>query len=84
MKVEVFSKSSCPYCVKAKAYLDKHGVAYEELSIEGNAANQERYNALGLEGRERTVPQIIADGVRIGGFTDLIVSDLVKRYNAAG
>jgi glutaredoxin len=83
MKIEIYSKSQCPFCVKAKAYLEKHGLAYTELSIESDPLNQQRYTALGLEGKARTVPQIIVDGVRLGGYTDLLVSDVVKRFKAA-
>ena len=83
MHIEIFSKSQCPYCVMAKAYLDRHNIPYRELSIETDPDHQKRYTALGLEGKARTVPQVIVDGVRLGGYTDLIISDVVKRFNAA-
>lgn len=83
MQIELFTKTPCPYCSKAKAWLDKHAIPYRELPLDGDPENQQRFNALGLTGRSRTVPQIIADGERIGGYTDLIISDLVQRYTAA-
>lgn len=40
------------------------------------------YDDFGLVGGKRTVPQIIVDGVRIGGFDDLKKSDVGERASA--
>jgi glutaredoxin 3 len=30
-RVQIYSKKSCPFCVRAKALLDRKGVPYEEI-----------------------------------------------------
>jgi glutaredoxin len=41
------------------------------------------YDRFGLtEQSQRTVPQIFVDGVRLGGYSDLIKSDVEDRFNA--
>ena len=32
-KIEIYTKWGCPYCVAAKALLDKKGVTYEEYDV---------------------------------------------------
>ncbi len=67
-KVQVYSKRVCPYCVKAKALLQKKGVAFEEIDVEHDDAKREwLVEATG----QRTVPQIFVDGRSLGGFTDI-------------
>ena len=34
MKVEIYSKSHCPFCEKAKHWFDSHGYEYTEIIIE--------------------------------------------------
>ena len=40
------------------------------------------YDSFGLTSGDRTVPQIVIDGARIGGYTSLINSDVEDRFNA--
>lgn len=82
MNIVVNSKTNCPYCVKAKMWLDDRGIAYETNVYDDDAERNAMYDSLGLVGNQRTVPQIIVDGVRIGGYTDLTKSDVADRANA--
>ena len=63
-KIEIYTTSACPYCVKAKALLDIKGAAYEEIDVTGDdearIALVEKANGL------RTVPQIFINGQHIG------------------
>ena len=69
VKVEIYTWQSCPFCIRAKALLDKKGVAYEEYSIDGdNGARQ--IMASRANGRT-TVPQIFIDEKSIGGCDEL-------------
>jgi glutaredoxin 3 len=72
MKVEVFSKPSCPYCDRAKALLTKEGMAYEERSAvdERETLIERVTNETGAP--PRTVPQIFIEGRHIGGYDDLV------------
>ena len=66
--VEIYTKTTCPHCVRAKALLDMKKVTYREISIDGDEAI--RNEMMERSGR-RTVPQIFINGRAIGGCDDL-------------
>ena len=68
-EIIVYSKESCPYCVRAKQLLTAKGLAFEEIRVDLDAAKLEEMLARS-EGR-RTVPQIFINGKGIGGFDSL-------------
>jgi len=68
-KIEIYTKSYCPYCVKAKALLKKKGVEFEEIDIESDTALA--LQVMERSGGRKTVPQIFIDGSHIGGCDDL-------------
>lgn len=68
-RVKVFSTASCPFCVKAKQLLKKWNIPFDEAYIDSDMAARREF-AEATNGA-RTVPQIIIDGVCIGGFTEL-------------
>lgn len=68
-KVEIYTQPWCPYCVRAKALLDRKGVAYTE--IEAPHGTAERAEAIRRSGGRTSVPQVFIDGAAIGGSDDL-------------
>lgn len=69
--VEIYTKSNCSYCIRAKRLLDSKGIAYEETSLDfGGAGRQEMLSR--ANGRA-TVPQIFIDGRHVGGCDDLMM-----------
>ncbi|SDB61850.1 glutaredoxin 3 [Belnapia rosea] len=72
-KVEIYTILFCPYCDRAKALLDKKGVAFEE--IDAPTGSQARKDAIARSGGRTTVPQIFIDGKPIGGSDDLTALD---------
>ena len=72
-KIEVFTKFFCPYCTRAKALLDRKGVAYEEIDLTIDRAGFDAMVA--RTGGARTVPQIFIDGKHVGGSDDLAALD---------
>jgi glutaredoxin 3 len=68
--VEIYSKTFCPYCWRAKHLLDSKQVEYREIAVDfgGEARRQmiERSNG------RTTVPQIFIAGQYIGGCDDLV------------
>ena len=66
--IQIYTTRWCGYCTRAKALLDAKGLAYEELSLDDDPAF--RRNLFDLTGGW-TVPQILIDGVPIGGYTEL-------------
>lgn len=67
-EVKVYTKSYCPYCVKAKKLLEHKKVPYEEVSIENDPEFAEKLFA---KSGFRTVPQIFIGETCIGGCDNL-------------
>ena len=68
-QVTVYSGPFCPYCTKAKALLDKKGVAYVEYNVK--ADDQKLKEMLERSGGRQTIQQIFIDDRHIGGCDDL-------------
>ncbi len=71
-RVKIYTKANCPFCVRAKALLDRKGVDYEEIDAEGQ--DELRTWLVDVTG-QRTVPQVFVDGRSLGGFTDIDALD---------
>jgi glutaredoxin 3 len=71
-KVLMYTAPQCPYCVGAKALLQRKGVSFEEIDVGTDATLREKMIE---ESGRRTVPQIFINGVPIGGFEELRTLD---------
>lgn len=69
MKAVVYSKTSCPFCTKAKTLLEEKGVTYQEILVGSDISKEQLFVELGRE--VRTVPQIVVNGHYVGGYTEL-------------
>lgn len=71
-KVEIYTVDYCPYCNKAKELLKQKQIPFKEIDITENedAYRKELAEFYHLAGTV-TVPQIVIDGKRIGGFDNL-------------
>lgn len=69
--VRLFTSRKHSSCKTAKRILDELGIAYEEVDVSDQPEERER---LYRETRDRTFPQVYIDGVRLGGFDDLVVA----------
>jgi glutaredoxin 3 len=70
--VQIYTKRVCPFCDRAKALLQKKGVAYEEIDVEGDDAK--RAWLVEASGH-KTVPQVFVDGRALGGLSDIEALD---------
>lgn len=68
-KAVIYTKPSCPFCIKAKQLLNAKGVQIEEHIVGEAVTKQQVCEAVGRQ--ITTVPQIVLDGQYIGGYTDL-------------
>jgi glutaredoxin 3 len=69
-KIEIYTKMTCGFCIRAKRLLDMKKVDYEEYSVDfGGPRKAEMVDRAG--GR-MTVPQIFIDGRHIGGCDELM------------
>ncbi|EKQ67505.1 Glutaredoxin, GrxC family [Leptolyngbyaceae cyanobacterium JSC-12] len=67
--VEIYTWSTCPFCIRAKALLTKKGVEFTEYCIDGDEAARAEM-AERANGR-RSLPQIFINNQHIGGSDDL-------------
>ena len=67
--VEIYTWSTCPFCIRAKALLNKKEVNYQEYVIDGDHIEREKM-AIRANGRN-TLPQIFISDKHIGGCDDL-------------
>ena len=70
--VAMLSFTTCPFCRRAKDYMDERGISYSTIeldTLEGNAGNEIRA-VLGRKTRRTSVPAIFIRGEFIGGCND--------------
>ena len=68
--VEIYTKTFCGYCWRARGLLESKGIEFEEYVIDGDGPKREEM-VQRANGRI-TVPQIFIDGRHIGGCTELL------------
>ncbi len=68
MRAIVYTWSSCSFCQRAKELLERHGIAYREVLLDGKKDElrklQELFGA-------RTMPLVLLDGERVAGLEAL-------------
>jgi glutaredoxin 3 len=64
----MYTTAWCGFCVRARAFLEAKGLAYEEVRIDDDPAFRARLHD--LTGRW-TVPQILIGDESIGGYSEL-------------
>jgi glutaredoxin 3 len=71
--VEIYTWSTCPFCIRAKSLLNQKGVDFTEYCIDGDevarAKMSERANG------RRSVPQIFINDQHVGGCDDIHALD---------
>lgn len=77
--VEIYTRTFCPYCWRAKHLLDGKGVEYQEIAVDfgGDTRQQMIERANG----RATVPQIFIAGRHIGGCDDLVALEREGRLD---
>ena len=68
-KVEIYSKMTCPYCIRAKALLQRKGVEVDEIAVD--FGGEKRQEMISRAGGRMTVPQIFINDRHVGGCDDL-------------
>jgi glutaredoxin 3 len=71
--VEIYTWSTCPFCVKAKRLLDGKGVSYTEYCLDGDEAGRQKMAARSA-GR-KSVPQVFVNDQHLGGCDDIHALD---------
>ncbi len=71
-KVEIYTKSWCPFCARAKERLGRKGVSYQEIDVTTDSV---RELEMVIRSGRHTVPQIFIDDHYLGGSDDLLAAD---------
>ena len=72
-EVELYTTPFCPYCVRARALLDRKGVAFTDIDITEEPG--QRAEMIRRAGGRTSVPQIFIGGEHIGGSDELVALD---------
>jgi glutaredoxin len=68
MTIEIYGKTFCPYCDKAKALCEREGYEYSYKELDKDFSRDEFFDIFPTA---RTFPQIKIDGSDVGGYTEL-------------
>ena len=71
MKIEIFGKKDCSFCVSAKTLLDTKGVPYEYKDFFELNVDEQTHIQTERAPSARTFPMIFIDDTYIGGFVNL-------------
>ena len=84
-QVEVYTTPGCRFCTRAKGFLRRRGVPFEELDVSESEAT---LNEMIARASRATLPQIFVGGDHIGGCDDLLQENesgkLATRLEALG
>ncbi|GAB4321860.1 MAG: glutaredoxin 3 [Leptolyngbyaceae cyanobacterium] len=78
--VEIYTWSTCPFCIRAKALLNKKGVQFTEYCIDGDEVARAEM-AKRANGR-RSLPQIFINNQGIGGCDELYALNAQGKLDA--
>src|SRR2546425_54411 len=67
MKVKLYTRKWCGWCVDAKDYLKAHGIAFEEVDVGKDPAADEEMQRLS---GQPYVPTIVVDGKVLANFDE--------------
>lgn len=70
--VQIFTKSTCPYCNRVKEFFNSKKIPFEEVDLSNNS---DELAALKRKTGLLTVPQVFIDNELIGGCDDILRLD---------
>lgn len=68
--IEIYGKTHCPYCDKAKALATREGLEFKYFMLDEDFTREELFEKFP---GARTFPQIKVHGENIGGYTEFEV-----------
>lgn len=79
VNVILYTKPSCPYCVRAKQLLEQKGIAFTDINV---ATDPKVYAELKQRTNHHTVPQIFINDQFIGGCDQLYALEREGKLDA--
>lgn len=74
--VKIYSTPTCPYCVRAKAYLDSKSIQYENYDV---SSDKEKLDEMVKISGQMGVPVLDIDGNIIIGFDKEKIDSLLGK-----
>lgn len=65
----IYGKSQCPFCDKAKAVCEQRGFNYEYRLLDTDYTKEQLLETFP---GARSVPQIVVDGLKVGGYEQFV------------
>ena len=81
-EVTIYTKPGCPYCAAAKEDLEKRGVAYKEVNVQGDEKALEEM--LKYSEGVRCVPVFVEDGKAVVGEGNLNFPKILEKLQTLG
>jgi len=82
----MWTRMNCPFCYKAMGYFEERKIPYEKEEIDFVKNQEEVFQALMNETKQRTFPNIFIGETHVGGQSDLQrlvdenkIDDLLKK-----
>jgi glutaredoxin len=79
--IEIYGKPACPFCEKAKQLCEIMNLKYVYKSMGTDFTREELLEQFP---NARTVPQIVVNGTKIGGYNELSKYIEETNYNGTG
>lgn len=85
LSVTIHTKTGCPNCERAKEWLADHQIPFTAVLHDDDAERAALYESFGLEGKSRTVPQVVltdedGESWRLGGYDTLTTMAVEKLF----
>ncbi|HTN30644.1 MAG TPA: glutaredoxin 3 [Pseudomonas sp.] len=77
--VVIYTTAWCPYCIRAKLLLERKGVAFKEIAVDGSPSLRAEMAA---KAGRTSVPQIWIGERHVGGCDDLHALERAGRLDA--
>jgi glutaredoxin 3 len=78
-KIEIYTTTYCPFCVKAKLLLNKKRIKFYEIDVSNDESLREKMSS--MANGARSVPQIFADNIHIGDCDKIYKLDQENRLD---
>jgi glutaredoxin len=65
-RIVLYSTTNCPHCRRARAFLQREGIAFRDMDVGSNARARKALERLGARG----VPVLLIGDTRLDGFDE--------------
>lgn len=78
-QIDIYTTRYCPYCIRAKALLNRKGAVFNEIDVSGDADLRDKM--IQRANGRMTVPQIFIGNTHVGGSDELHALDAAGKLD---